>query len=64
MPKPIEAEVRKRLDGTICGVIRWPAYTLVLTAEEARNLSDHLRTLAIDIERGHIGVRTYPEQSA
>ncbi|MBD1590296.1 hypothetical protein [Pseudomonas typographi] len=64
MTQPIQAEVRQRLDGTVCGVIRWPSLSQALTAEEARNLSDNLRTLAIDIERGQIGVRTYPEQSA
>ncbi|MBD1602268.1 hypothetical protein [Pseudomonas typographi] len=64
MPKPMEAEVRRHVAGHIYGIVRWPSLSRALTAEEARNLSDHLRTLAIDIERGQIGVRTYPEQSA
>ncbi|MBD1602434.1 hypothetical protein [Pseudomonas typographi] len=64
MTQLIEAEVRRHVAGHIYGVVRWPSLSQALTAEEARNLSDNLRTLAIDIERGQIGVRTYPEQSA
>ncbi|MBD1554258.1 hypothetical protein [Pseudomonas typographi] len=64
MTQPIQAEVRRHVAGHIYGIVRWPSLSQTLTPEEALNLSDHLRTLAIDIERGHIGVRTYPEQSA
>lgn len=38
--------------------------TPILSAEQALLLSYNLRTLAIDIERGQVDERTYPEPTA